>query len=152
VGAFAAMAATTASTCPRPLLGARWTLGGVPTSGPCGTGRRGVGYMRAMRNPNQEFAAGRVFYLFDGVHLWYALPSGRVLCYPYVRFEPDGVSYANALGTRPGRTECPSASLERLGGREHLPSGGQRSAAALAAQVDDVVLTVHDEILFGSVP
>ena len=51
-------------------------------------------YMRAMRNPNQEFTAGRVVYLFDGVHLWYALPSGRVLCYPYARFEPDGVSYA----------------------------------------------------------
>jgi DNA polymerase len=51
-------------------------------------------YMRAMRNPNQEFVAGRVTYLFDGVHLWYALPSGRVLCYPYARFEPDGVSYA----------------------------------------------------------
>ncbi|MGA1677264.1 MAG: DNA polymerase, partial [Pseudomonadales bacterium] len=31
-------------------------------------------YTRAMRNPGREFPAGRVVYLFDGQHLWYALP------------------------------------------------------------------------------
>lgn len=53
-------------------------------------------YLRAMRNKGYEFSAGRVTYLFDGLHLWYALPSGRVLCYPYARLEEDGVSYAKA--------------------------------------------------------
>jgi DNA polymerase len=33
-------------------------------------------YIRAMRNVGREFSAGRVTYLFDGQHLWYALPSG----------------------------------------------------------------------------
>jgi DNA polymerase bacteriophage-type len=32
-------------------------------------------YMRAMRNKGREFKIGRVTYLFDGLHLWYALPS-----------------------------------------------------------------------------
>lgn len=51
-------------------------------------------YLRAMRNPGHEFTAGRITYLYDGQHLWYALPSGRVLCYPYARLEAEGVSYA----------------------------------------------------------
>ena len=53
-------------------------------------------YTRAMRNVGREFTAGRVTYLFDGLHLWYALPSGRVLCYPYARLDSDGVTYAKA--------------------------------------------------------
>lgn len=32
----------------------------------------------------------------QGEHLWYALPSGRVLSYPYARIEEDGVTYAKA--------------------------------------------------------
>jgi DNA polymerase len=40
--------------------------------------------------------AGRVTYYFDGVHLWYSLPSGRVLCYPHALIEEDGVTYAKA--------------------------------------------------------
>jgi DNA polymerase len=53
-------------------------------------------YMAAMRRKGQEFTAGRITYLFDGVHLWYALPSGRILCYPYARLDSDGISYAKA--------------------------------------------------------
>jgi DNA polymerase len=53
-------------------------------------------YTRAMRNKGKEFSAGRVTYLFDGNHLWYALPSGRVLCYPYAKLDLDGVTYAKA--------------------------------------------------------
>jgi DNA polymerase len=53
-------------------------------------------YTRAMRNKGYEFSAGRVTYCFDGQHLWYMLPSGRVLCYPYARLEGDGVTYAKA--------------------------------------------------------
>ena len=54
-------------------------------------------YMAAMRNRGREFSAGRVTYLFDGQHLWYALPSGRVLCYPFARFDDEGnLTYAKA--------------------------------------------------------
>jgi DNA polymerase len=53
-------------------------------------------YTSAMRHPNREFSAGRTIYLYDEQHLWYALPSGRVLCYPFARLEADGVSYAKA--------------------------------------------------------
>jgi len=54
-------------------------------------------YMAAMRMPGTEFHAGRVTYLFDKQHLWYALPSGRVLCYPFARFNEKGdITYAKA--------------------------------------------------------
>lgn len=53
-------------------------------------------YTRAMRNKGHEFSAGRVTYLYDGLHLWYALPSGRVLCYPFAQLTADGVTYAKA--------------------------------------------------------
>ena len=53
-------------------------------------------YTRAMRNTGKEFHAGRVTYLFDGQHLWYALPSGRILCYPFAKLDNDGVTYAKA--------------------------------------------------------
>ena len=52
---------------------------------------------RAMRNKGHEFVAGRMTYLFDGQHLWYALPSGRVLCYPYAQFDAEGnITYAKS--------------------------------------------------------
>jgi DNA polymerase len=53
-------------------------------------------YTRALRHRGHECRAGRVCYLYDGQHLWYSLPSGRVLCYPFARLEHDGVSYAKA--------------------------------------------------------
>jgi DNA polymerase len=106
-------------------------------------------YMRAMRNPNQEFAAGRVFYLFDGVHLWYALPSGRVLCYPYARFEPDGVSYAKcAWKPAQGATEWPRARLwSGLAAENVCQAVANDLLRHSLRQVKDVVLTVHDEIV-----
>jgi hypothetical protein len=55
------------------------------------------GYMRAMRNKNHEIKAARITYLFDGQTLWYALPSGRVLCYPNAKFDEEGnVTYTKA--------------------------------------------------------
>jgi DNA polymerase len=109
-------------------------------------------YMRAMRNPNQEFAAGRVFYLFDGVHLWYALPSGRVLCYPYARFEPDGVSYAKcAWKPAQGATEWPRARLwSGLAAENICQAVANDLLRHSLRQVEDVVLTVHDEIVTES--
>ena len=54
-------------------------------------------YLRAMRNKGHEFKAGRIVYLFDGQTLWYALPSGRVLCYPNAKFDEQGnVTYTKA--------------------------------------------------------
>jgi len=106
-------------------------------------------YMRAMRNPGQEFVAGRVTYLFDGVHLWYALPSGRVLCYPYARFEPDGVSYAKcAWKPAQGATEWPRARLwSGLAAENICQAVANDLLRHSLRQVEDVVLTVHDEIV-----
>jgi len=53
-------------------------------------------YMRAMRNPGKEIPACRIVYLFDGTHLWYMLPSGRILCYPFAKIEEGSVTYAKA--------------------------------------------------------
>jgi len=71
-------------------------------------------YTRAMRNRGHEFSAGLITYLFDGTHLWYALPSGRVLYYPFAKLEADGVTYAKA-SWKPAAdaTEWPRARLWR---------------------------------------
>ena len=106
-------------------------------------------YMRAMRNKGKEFTAGRVTYLFDGVHLWYALPSGRVLCYPHARFEPDGVSYAKcAWKPAQDATEWPRARLWSGLAAENICQAVANDLLRYSLrQVDDVVLTIHDEIL-----
>ena len=106
-------------------------------------------YMRAMRNKGKEFTAGRVTYLFDGVHLWYALSSGRVLCYPYARFEPDGVSYAKcAWKPAQDATEWPRARLwSGLAAENICQAVANDLLRCSLRQVDDVVLTIHDEIV-----
>jgi len=53
-------------------------------------------YTAALRYPGDEYSAGRVTYYYDGQHLWYILPSGRVLCYPFARLDEDGPTYAKA--------------------------------------------------------
>jgi DNA polymerase len=106
-------------------------------------------YMRAMRNKGKEFTAGRVTYLYDGVHLWYALPSGRVLCYPHARFEPDGVSYAKcAWKPAQDATEWPRARLwSGLAAENICQAVANDLLRHSLRQVDDVVLTIHDEIV-----
>jgi len=106
-------------------------------------------YTRAMRNPGHEFGAGRVAYLFDGQHLWYALPSGRVLCYPYARLESDGVTYAKA-SWKPAAdaTEWPRARLWKGLACENITQAAANDILRHALrQLDDVVLHVHDEIV-----
>jgi DNA polymerase len=110
-------------------------------------------YTRAMRNKGHEFSAGRVTYLFDGVHLWYALPSGRVLCYPFAKLEADGVTYAKA-SWKPGAdaTEWPRARLWRGLACENVTQAAahdllRHSLRRLEADGQDVVLHVHDEIV-----
>jgi len=52
-----------------------------------------IAYLSAMKHPGQDFQAARVVYNYDGTHLWYDLPSGRRLCYPFARLNGDEVSY-----------------------------------------------------------
>jgi DNA polymerase len=70
-------------------------------------------YRRAMRNPGREFTANRVTYMYDKQHLWYMLPSGRVLCYPYARFDGGSeITYAKAAWKpASGAKEWPRAKL-----------------------------------------
>ena len=106
-------------------------------------------YTRAMRQPNYEFSAGRVTYMFDGQHLWYALPSGRILCYPYARLEEDGVSYAKA-SWKPAADakEWPRARLWKGLACENICQAAAHDVLrASLRQLDDVVLHVHDEIV-----
>ena len=110
-------------------------------------------YTRAMRNKGHEFSAGRITYLFDGTHLWYALPSGRVLCYPFAKLEPDGVSYAKA-SWKPAADakEWPRARLWRGLACENVTQAAahdllRHSLRQLEAMGQEVVLHVHDEIV-----
>ena len=106
-------------------------------------------YTRAMRNKNIEFTAGRVTYLFDGLHLWYALPSGRVLCYPFARLEEDGISYAKA-SWKPAQDakEWPRARLWKGLACENVTQAVANDLLRFALrQLDSVVLHVHDEIV-----
>jgi len=106
-------------------------------------------YTRAMRNQGHEFSAGRVTYLYDGLHLWFALPSGRVLCYPYARLDSDGVSYAKA-SWKPAAdaTEWPRARLWRGLACENITQAAANDVLRhTLRQMDDVVLHVHDEVV-----
>jgi DNA polymerase len=107
-------------------------------------------YMRAMRNKNREFSVGRVTYLFDGLHLWYALPSGRVLCYPFARFNEEGdLTYAKA-SWKPAADakEWPRARLWRGLACENITQAVANDLLRYALRrLDDVVLHIHDEIV-----
>lgn len=106
-------------------------------------------YMRAMRNPGREFSAGRVTYLFDRHHLWYVLPSGRILCYPFARLEADGVSYLKAAWKPAADAkEWPRARLWRGLACENITQATANDLLRHAlAQLEHVVLHVHDEIV-----
>ena len=108
-----------------------------------------TGYMIAMRNKNKEIVAGRVTYLFDGQHLWYALPSGRILCYPFAKIEEDGISYAKAAWKPAADAkEWPRARLWRGLACENITQACANDVLRHALRaLDDVVLHVHDEIV-----
>lgn len=111
-------------------------------------------YITAMRNRGEEFSAGRVTYLFDGQHLWYALPSGRVLCYPFARFDEEGnITYAKA-SWKPSADakEWPRARLWKGLACENITQAVandllRHSLRRLEEIGLDVVLHVHDEIV-----
>jgi DNA polymerase len=106
-------------------------------------------YTRAIRNPKHEFSAGRVTYMFDGLHLWYALPSGRVLCYPFARLEADGITYAkSAWKPAADAKEWPRARLWKGLACENITQAVANDLLRHSLrQLDDVVLHVHDEIV-----
>jgi DNA polymerase len=106
-------------------------------------------YTRAMRNKGHEFGAGRVTYLYDGLHLWYALPSGRVLCYPFAKLDADGVTYAKA-SWKPAADakEWPRARLWKGLACENITQAVANDLLRYSLRhLDDVVLHVHDEIV-----
>ena len=106
-------------------------------------------YTRAMRNKGKEFSAGRVTYMFDGLHLWYVLPSGRILCYPYARLESEGVTYAKAAWKPAADAkEWPRARLWKGLACENITQAVANDLLRHSLrQLDDVVLHVHDEIV-----
>ncbi len=110
-------------------------------------------YMGAMRRKGQAVPAGRVSYLFDGAHLWYALPSGRILCYPHARLDSDGISYAKA-SWKPAADakEWPRARLWPGLACENVTQAAAHdilryALRELEREGEDVVLHVHDEIV-----
>ena len=106
-------------------------------------------YTRAMRNVGREFPAGRMVYLYDGQHLWYALPSGRVLCYPFAKLETDGVSYLKAAW-KPAAdaTEWPRARLWRGLAVENGTQAVANDLLRVALRrLPNVVLHCHDEVV-----
>ena len=111
-------------------------------------------YTAAMRHPGTEFSAGRVTYLYDKQNLWYALPSGRVLCYPAARFDEEGnVTYAKA-SWKPAADakEWPRARLWRGLACENITQAVANDLLRHALRRLDgeglaVVLHVHDEIV-----
>jgi len=106
-------------------------------------------YTRAMRNPKHEFGAGRVTYMYDGQHLWYALPSGRVLCYPFAKLDADGVTYAKAAWKPAADAkEWPRARLWKGLACENITQAVANDLLRHSLrQLDNVVLHVHDEIV-----
>jgi DNA polymerase len=110
-------------------------------------------YTRAMRNKGHEFRAGRVVYMFDGQHLWYALPSGRVLCYPFARLEAEGVTYAkSAWKPSADAKEWPRGRLWKGLACENITQATANDLLRHALRGCEeagleTVLTVHDEIV-----
>jgi len=106
-------------------------------------------YTRAMRNPGYEFTAGRVTYLFDTQHLWYCLPSGRILSYPYARLDDEGITYAKASWKAAAMaSEWPRARLWKGLACENITQAVANDILRNSLRrVDDVVLHCHDEIV-----
>jgi DNA polymerase len=107
-------------------------------------------YRTALTRPGETIGVGRVIYKHDGQHLWYMLPSGRVLCYPFARFEENGdITYAKAA-YKPAADakQWPRARLWRGLACENITQAIAADILRHALrQLDDVVLHVHDEIV-----
>ena len=102
-----------------------------------------------MRHPGHEFKAGRVTYLYDGRHLWYALPSGRILCYPFAKVEDEGITYVKAAWKPAADAkEWPRARLWKGLACENITQAIANDLLRHSLrQLSDVVLHIHDEIV-----
>ena len=106
-------------------------------------------YMSAMRHKGHEFSAGRVTYLFDGNHLWYILPSGRILCYPFARIEDGAVTYLKAaFKPASDAVEWPRARLWQGIAQENCAQATANDLLRYSLrQLDGVIAHIHDEIV-----
>ena len=106
-------------------------------------------YMSAMRHKGHEFSAGRVTYLFDGNHLWYILPSGRILCYPFARLEDGAVTYLKAaFKPASDAEEWPRARLWQGIAQENCAQATANDLLRYSLrQLDGVIAHIHDEIV-----
>jgi DNA polymerase len=106
-------------------------------------------YTRALRNPEREFPVGRITYMYDGQHLWYALPSGRILCYPFAKFEGDEITYVKAAWKPAADAkEWPRARLWRGLACENITQAIAHDLLRHSLrQLPETVLHVHDEIV-----
>ena len=106
-------------------------------------------YMSAMRHKGHEFSAGRVTYLFDGNHLWYILPSGRILNYPFARIEDGSVTYLKAaFKPASDAVEWPRARLWQGIAQENCAQATANDLLRYSLrQLDGVIAHIHDEIV-----
>lgn len=107
------------------------------------------GYRRAMRNPGHEVPAGKVTYYYDRQHLWYSLPSGRILCYPFAKFDGDEITYVKAAWKPAADAkEWPRARLWRGLACENIVQATAHDFLREALRkIPEAVGHVHDEIL-----
>ena len=150
VGAFAAMGRAYGISLPEPV--AKRMVDGWRRANPWSVPYWSAleeAYTRAMRNKGHEFSVGRVTYMFDGQHLWYALPSARVLCYPFAKLDADGVTYAKAAWKPAADAkEWPRARLWKGLACENITQATANDLLRhTLRQLDDVVLHVHDEVV-----
>jgi len=114
-----------------------------------------VAYIDAMRNDDKEYEAGRVKYLRQNRHLWYILPSGRMLCYPYAAFNAakEEVTYAKAsFKPSADAKQWPRARLWKGLACENITQATaadilRHALRCLDNEGFDTVLHVHDEIV-----
>jgi len=107
-------------------------------------------YSRAMRNKGYVIETGRTSYLYDGTHLWYSLPSGRILCYPYAKFDEDGaISYAKAAWKpKADAKQWPRARLWKGIACENITQAAANDLLRVSLrQIKGCVLHVHDEVV-----
>ena len=106
-------------------------------------------YMSAMRHKGHEFSAGRVTYLFDGNHLWYILPSGRILNYPFARIEDGAVTYLKAaFKPASDAVEWPRARLWQGIAQENCAQATANDLLRYSLrQLDGTIGHIHDEII-----
>jgi DNA polymerase len=108
-------------------------------------------YTRALRNPGREFPVGRITYYYDGQHLWYSLPSGRILCYPFAKFEGDEITYVKAAWKPSADAkEWPRARLWRGLATENITQAAAHDLLRETLRAADAeglfpVAHVHDE-------